>query len=191
MKNQCGAALPGGRRASARCSDRKLFGIAASAVGVLVFSFYLTAQAPDTRVADAAAAGNRALVRTLLQQKADVNAPQGDGATALHWAASNEDLETVKLLLAAGANVNAATRDNAITPLFMACTSGNGDIVEALLAAGASANSVKSNGTTALMIASASGSVGAVKALLDHGAEINAKESVHEQTALMFAAALN
>ena len=107
--------------------------------------------------------GDRAAVRSLLQQKADVNAAQGDGATALHWAASNEDLEMVKLLLAAGANVNAATRDGGITPLFMACTSGNAAIVEALLNAGASANSVKSNGTTALMTAAASGSAGAVK----------------------------
>ena len=54
----------------------------------------------------------------------------------------NEDLELVKLLLAAGANVKAATRDGAITPLFMACTNGNAAIVEALLKAGASANSV-------------------------------------------------
>ncbi len=151
----------------------------------------MIADAPDTRVADAAMAGDRAGVRALLLKKADVNTAQGDGATALHWAASNEDLEMVKLLLASGANVNAATRDNAITPLFMACTSGNAAVVEALLTAGASANSAKTNGTTALMIAAASGSPAAVKALLDHSAEIDAKESVHQQTALMFAAALN
>jgi len=38
-------------------------------------------------VADAAMKGDKAAVRTLIQQKADVNAPQPDGATALHWAA--------------------------------------------------------------------------------------------------------
>jgi ankyrin repeat protein len=159
--------------------------------GALLVALLLSAAGSDTRLADAAMQGDRAVVKSLLQQKADVNAPQGDGATALHWAASNEDLEMVKLLLAAGANVNAATRDGGVTPLFMACTSGNAAIIEALLSAGASAKSAKPNGTTVLMTASASGSVNGLKALLDHGAEINAKESVHGQTALMFAAALN
>lgn len=157
----------------------------------LLVALFLSAAGTDTRLADAAMQGDRNTVKSLLQQKPDVNAPQGDGATALHWAASNEDLEMVKLLLAAGANVNATTRDGGVTPLFMACTSGNAAIIEALLNAGASAKSVKPNGTTALMTAAASGSVNAIKVLLDHGAEINAKESVHEQTALMFAAALN
>jgi ankyrin repeat protein len=159
--------------------------------GAVLVAVLLSAAGSDTRLADAAMQGDRAAVKSLLLQKVEVNGPQGDGATALHWAASNEDLEMVKLLLAAGANVNAATRDGGVTPLFMACTSGNAAIVEALLNAGASAKSAKPNGTTALMTASASGSVGALKALLDHGAEINARESVHGQTALMFAAALN
>jgi uncharacterized protein len=159
--------------------------------GALLVALLLSAAGSDSRLADGAMTGDRAAVKSLLQQKVDVNAPQGDGATALHWAASNEDLEMVKLLLAAGANVNAATRDGGVTPLFMACTSGNAAIIEALLNAGASAKSTKPNGTTALMTAAASGSVNALKALLDHGAEINAKESVHGQTALMFAAALN
>lgn len=162
-----------------------------SAAAALLCAVMVIAQAPDTRVADAAMAGNRAQVRTLIQQKVDVNVAQGDGATALHWAAANGDAEMVKALLAAGANVNAATRDGAITPLMMACQSGDADVVEALLSGGASANTAKANGTTALMMAAASGSPFAVKALLDHGAEINAKENVHEQTALMFAAALD
>ncbi len=164
-----------------------VIGSAAALVGAV----FLIAQAPDTRVADAAAVGDRAQVKSLIQQKADVNAPQGDGATALHWAAENGDVEMVKMLLAAGANVNAATRDGAITPLLMAAQSGEASVVEALLAGGASANSAKSNGTTALMMAAASGDAASVKALLDHGAAIDAREKVHEQTALMFAAALD
>src|SRR5262249_10580966 len=119
--------------------------------GAVCGAFWLIADTPDTRIADAAMSGDKAAVRTLIQQTADVNAAQGDGATALHWAASNEDLETAKALIAAGANVNAVTREGAITPLFMACTNGNAAMIEALLAAGANVNAVKSNGTTPLM----------------------------------------
>jgi ankyrin repeat protein len=147
--------------------------------------------AADTRLADAAMQGDKDAVQSLLKQHVDVNAPQGDGSTALHWAAYRDDAEMVKLLLGAGANVNAATREGAITPLFMACASGDAAIVGALLAAGADPNTVKSNGTTALMIAAESGGTDAVKMLVDHGANVNAKETVHGQTALMFAAAQN
>ncbi len=147
--------------------------------------------AGDTRLSEAAMQGNNDAVRSLLKQKVDVDAAQGDGTTALHWAAFRDDVEMVKGLLAAGANVKATTREGAITPLFMACTNGNAAIVGAMIKAGADANAVNGNGTTALMTAAASGSVDAVKVLLDGGADVTAKERVHGQTALMFAAALN
>jgi len=158
---------------------------------IAVCTAAILSAAADTRLADAAMRGDKDAVRSLLKQKADVNAAHGDGATALHWAAYNDDLEMVKILLDAGANVKAATREGAITPIFMACTNGDGPMIEALLRAGAEAKSVKSNGTTALMTAAASGSAEAVKILIEHGADINAKEAVYGQTALMFAAALN
>src|SRR5207247_2744076 len=85
----------------------------------------LTAASLDTRLPDAAMRGDKDAVLSLLKQKVDINAAHGDGATALHWAAYNDDLETVKLLLAAGANVKATTREGAITPLFMACINGD------------------------------------------------------------------
>lgn len=159
-------------------------------IGALCTTVVLLA-AGDTRMADAAMQGNKESVRSLIRQKADVNAPQGDGMTALHWAAFHDELELTKLLIASGANVKAATRDGAITALFMACTNGNAALIELLLNAGAGANSVKANGTTALMTAASSGNADAVKVLLSHGADVNAKELVHGQTALMFAAALN
>ena len=148
--------------------------------------------AGDSRLADLLMQGDSAAARHLLTgQKLDVNVAQGDGMTPLHWAAHHDDLETARLLLAAGANVNAETRLGGITPLFMACTNGNPHIIALLLKSGASAKAVKSNGTTALMIAAASGSTDSVKTLLDAGADINATEKAHGQTALMFAAALN
>ena len=44
---------------------------------------------PDSPVADAAERGDVETVRTLLRAGADVNASQGDGMTALHWAAEH------------------------------------------------------------------------------------------------------
>jgi uncharacterized protein len=159
-------------------------------IGVAMVAL-LSAATIDTRLADAAMRGDKDAVRSLLKQKVDVNAAHGDGATALHWATYNDDVELVKLLLAAGANVKAATREGAITPLFMACQNGNAAVIDVLLKAGADAQSVKANGTTALMMAAASGHADAVKILLERGADVNAKESVYGQTALMFSAALN
>ena len=145
--------------------------------------------AADVRVADAAMHEDRDALRSLIKQKIDVNAAQGDGMTALHWVAFHDDLESAKLLIAAGANVKAATRDGAITPLFIACNNGDAAMIEALVKAGADANSATAEGATALMKAAVSGSAAAIDVLIAHGAEVNAKESAHGQTALMFAAA--
>jgi ankyrin repeat protein len=140
-------------------------------------------------VADATMAGDREAVRALLHEGADVNAAQGDGMTALHWAALSGDVETARMLLYAGANVKASTRLGAFTPLLLAAKSGQASMVSTLLDSGADANDATTNGTTALMLAAASGSLEAVTALLDRGASINATESAMGQTALMFASA--
>jgi ankyrin repeat protein len=168
-------------------NKRLLGGVGGFCLAVLL----ATAAGSDTRLADAAQQGDKATVANLLKQKADVNGAQGDGSTALHWAASQDDLEMAKALLAAGADVKAATRISTVTPLFMASKNGSAPMIDALLNAGADANVVDSNGTTPLMLASASGSADAVKALLDHKAQVNVKDKAHGQTALMFAAALN
>ena len=151
----------------------------------------LLSAASDNRLSDAAMQGDRDAVRSLLAQKVDVNAPQGDGTTALHWAAYKDDVEMAKMLLAVEASVKAVTRIGAITPLFMASKNGSAPMIEILLKAGADSNATDDHGTSALMTAAASGSTDAVKMLIDHGADVNAKEGTHGQTAHMFEAALN
>lgn len=142
-------------------------------------------------VADAARGGDLETVRDLLRQGGDVNAAQGDGMTAIHWAALANDLELAETLLYAGANVKATTRIGSYTPLVLASRSGSAPMVERLLAAGSDANVVTDTGATPLMLAAASGSPDAVRLLLDHGADIEAKESSAGETALMFASASN
>jgi ankyrin repeat protein len=147
--------------------------------------------AAESPVADAVERRDSATLQALLKQKADVNAPQGDGTTALHWAAFNDDLPSVRLLIAAGANVEATTRVGAITPLLMATRNGSVGVTSALLNAGADVNRANAEGTTPLMQAASSGSVETLKLLLDRHAVVDAKDRAHAQTALMFAASLN
>src|SRR5690606_29208560 len=99
----------------------------------------LAATTPDSPVADAAMRGEVEVVRTLVKQGADVNAAQGDGMTALHWAAANGDVELARMLVYAGAHLEAVTRHGAHTPLHVAARSGRGAVVRALLEAGSDA----------------------------------------------------
>jgi len=161
-----------------------------SAFGALALSVMLHA-APAATVADAAMQGNRDAVRSLLKQAADVNAAQGDGMTALHWAAMKDDAELVQTLLFAGANVRATTRIGSYTPLILAAKSGSASVIAPLLKSGADANSATSNGTTVLMLAAASGNTDAVALLIEGGAKVNEKEPVRGLTPTMFAAASN
>jgi uncharacterized protein len=154
---------------------------------IALLSAAALAAAGRSEIADAAMQGNKSGVRALLQQKADINAPQIDGTTALHWAVEANDLELTELLIRAGAHVSAANRAGA-TPLLLATVNGNAAIIERLITAGADPNApLTKSADTALMMASRTGKVDAVKVLLDHGAEVNAKETWGGTTALMWA----
>ncbi|MGE5245721.1 MAG: ankyrin repeat domain-containing protein [Betaproteobacteria bacterium] len=164
-------------------------GLASSVIGALCLSTLLVASQSDTPVADAAKRGDADAVRTLLKQGADVNAAQGDGMTALHWAALNGEAELAQMLIYGGANLKATTRLEAFTPLLMAAKTGRAAVVDLLLKAGADPNAATASGTTPLMFAAASGNLDAVNTLLAQHADVNAKESARGETALDFAAA--
>src|SRR5439155_2107325 len=132
--------------------------------------------------------GDDAAVRKLVQAGTDVNVAQGDGMTALHWAADHGDAAMTELLLRAHASVKALTRIGGYTPLHIAAKSGSAAVVKALLKAGADANAITASGATALHLAAAAGSADAVNALLDKGANANAQETEWGQTPLVFAA---
>jgi uncharacterized protein len=142
--------------------------------------------AASSPVADAAMKGDIAAVRALIQRKADVNAPQSDGATAIQWAAYRNDLPLADILIGAGANIKAANREGA-TPLYLASLQGSAAMVQRLLEAGADANEVGPQGETPLMLAARSGNLDSIKLLLDYKAQINAKDKLRGTTPLMWA----
>ncbi|HKK92461.1 MAG TPA: ankyrin repeat domain-containing protein [Longimicrobiales bacterium] len=142
----------------------------------------------DAPVADAAQTGDVDQVRTLLRQGEDVNASQGDGMTALHWAAYQGNLEMIEVLIYAGSNLEAVTRVADYTPLMVAARTGHGDAAVLLLDAGANPSATTSTGVTALHFAAGAGQTQAVRALVAAGVDVDARESAMGQTPLIFAA---
>lgn len=153
----------------------------------IVLTLGATAPAADAPLADVAERADWPRVRALLKDKADPNAAQPDGMTALHWAAYHDASDAAKLLLAGGANAKAENRYG-VTPLSLACTNGNADLVRALLKAGADPDTALRGGETVLMTAARTGRAEAVKALLDAGTKVDAKDR-KGQTAILWAAA--
>ncbi len=146
---------------------------------------------PETALADAAKRADWTAVRTLLQQEADVDARQGDGSTALHWASYRDNREVAALLIRAGADVDAAN-DLGVTALWTACENGSSTMVETLLGAGADPNAPLPFGETPLMTAARAGNANVVGQLLAAGAEVDAATEAGAygaQTALMWAVA--
>jgi ankyrin repeat protein len=154
---------------------------------LIVAALPLLAATGDRPLIEAAKNADSNAVRTLVANKADVNAAEPDGATALHWAAYRDDLETVDALLRAGANVNAVT-DLGVTPLWNASLNGSSALVRRLLDAGANPNLALLAGETPLMVAARAGKAEVVDMLAGKGANVNARGS-RGQTALMWAVA--
>jgi ankyrin repeat protein len=146
--------------------------------------------ANDLRLVSATKNRDVTSAQTLLKQRVDVNVPDVDGMTPLHWAAHWDELELAKQLLAAGANAKATNRYG-VTPLHEATLVADVPLMEALLKAGANPEAAYGSGETPLMVAARTGNVDAVKLLIDHQAGVNTAEEFRGQTPLMFAAAEN
>lgn len=145
-----------------------------------------SALAAADSLVEAARRQDLAAVRQLIAKKADVNAPQPDGATALHWAAFRDDAALTALLLGAGARAN-ARNDYGVTPLSLAASQAAEAVVGALLKAGADAELALPSGETPLMTAAQAGKAATIQALLQYKAAVDTKERIKGQTALMWA----
>src|SRR5689334_11129972 len=105
----------------------------------LLSAAILGATGPHSQLIEAIQKTDKTAVRAALQKHADVNEPEPDGTTALHWAVRLNDLETADLLIRAGAHVKAVTRYG-VTPLTLACVNGNAALIDRLTKAGADPN---------------------------------------------------
>ena len=144
--------------------------------------------AADERLVEAVRSGDYASARAIVEAGGDVDTPEADGTTALHWAVRRDQSEIADLLLRMGADANAANRYG-VTPLSLAGTNGSSEIVARLLDAGADPNLSAPEGETPLMTAARTGSPDVLRLLLARGARVDDSEAWRGQTALMWAAA--
>lgn len=179
-------------RPSAASARRRFVRVTSALTWTLLATVFAAAAAAaalgDSQIVQAARAQDAKTVRSLVEQKADVNARSSDGSTALLWLAHWNDVETAELLVSAGADPNTAN-DYGMTPLSQACVNRSAAFVRLLLKAGAKPNMPIATGETPLMTCAESGAVDAVRLLIEYGANVNATEPTQNQTALMWAAA--
>jgi len=98
--------------------------------------------------------GDVAGVRAALKGGAAVDACDGDGRAALHWAADCGSVECCRVLLEAGARVDLRDGDG-LTPLAYAVICDRGDVVDLLMANGADPDVADDDGETPRTNASA------------------------------------
>jgi ankyrin repeat protein len=156
-------------------------------VASIAFSLAAHGAAAAETLASLIQSGNRSAALAAIRAGADVNAAQGDGTTALHWAVYKVDTELVAQLLAHGAKADVVNKYGS-SPLAEAVKLGDAAVVRQLLDAGAGVESPNQDGQTALMLAARAGALDVAKLLVERGANVNAKEAWRGQTALMWAA---
>jgi len=143
--------------------------------------------AADDALRTSIEAGDLPFLAALIDRGADVNEPDIDGASPLHWAVYADRLDAARMLVESGADATLASRYG-VTPLYLAAVNGNPEMVELLLEAGADPAGIGPYGETMLMTAARTGVPAVVEALIAAGAAVDTREPAFDQTALMLAA---
>ncbi|MFM7133427.1 MAG: ankyrin repeat domain-containing protein [Planctomycetota bacterium] len=131
----------------------------------------------------AAKVGNRAAMEALFAAKADPNVKDRQGRTPL-WSGVEADLETVKLLVDKGADVNARDQIQS-SPLLWAAGFGKPETVAFLLGKGADVKATDDNGWTPLIWAAGLGQPMTVDLLVKAGADLAAADKQTGDTPLL------
>lgn len=127
------------------------------------------------------------MVDLLLAARANVNAADDHGVTALARASENASAQMVRKLLGAGASPNLALTSG-LAPLMIASRTGSIEVAQALVASGAAVNAnTRDAGATALMWAIAERHTDIVRTLIAAGADVRGS-TTKGFTPLMFAA---
>ena len=116
--------------------------------------------------------GKSEAARTLLEAGALVDVTSGNDLRVqpIHSAASGQHHEVCRILIAAGADVNATQRHD-FTPLHAAAQHGDAELVELFLSAGADPSARNDRGETPADTAEASGHVDVARRLREVAAE--------------------
>lgn len=123
---------------------------------------------------EAAKTNNLERAIVLIEQGAPINGKDETGRTALYWAAQEDHLGMVELLVGRGADINAVSeKDRGWTPLIISAFHGNNDLVDFLLSRGADVNAKDRDGFTALSWAWKENRSDTVRLLLQRGANVN------------------
>lgn len=142
----------------------------------------------------AARAGDLQRLRALHAEGEDLDARDDFQLTALHWAATEDQVAACELLLDLGADLE-ATDGSAATPLISGAFWGSADACEALLARGANLEARNGDGTRAVDLANwpwgedRRGLTAFVAGLLRFDVDLDAMAGRVRRTAAVFAAA--
>ena len=131
--------------------------------------------------------GLRAVVRVLLEAKADANPMTGVGETAVWKCAFAGHADIIEDLAAAGADLGRAKPSTGNSPIFMAAQNGMIDAVGTLARLGANVDQASSDGSTPLFIASLKGYDSVVQILLAAGASVDQARNTDGATPLFMA----
>jgi ankyrin repeat protein len=134
---------------------------------------------------DASKHGDTHAIANLLDRGAAINARDGNGYTALHWAAYAGHSDSAEILVERGADVDAVDNSK-MTPLMVAVCYSHDNVARYLLEKGANVNAHDGGGWTPLDYAASSNDAAITALLIDHGADVNAVEN-DGKTALQLA----
>ncbi|MBR5330512.1 MAG: ankyrin repeat domain-containing protein [Akkermansia sp.] len=131
----------------------------------------------STNLHEAVKAGKPSLVKAALAQTSNLEIRDAEDHTALMVAALEDRSTSARLLIQAGADVNARSQQYGTTVLMMAAMKGYNEVVAELLAAGAKVNETNKSKYTALMLAARGNHKTVIQQLLKAGARKGMKDS--------------